>query len=304
MNQPNQHHVVGQPLPTVNRGEYVPGLGGLMAGEGTIPQGANSFSDFMNENSRRATPSPMQRPHMRAVIKKATEWYGKALKASTGQDLGVNDKVPMLILLLVAMREQEPLKNQCMKALSSKVIEISSSSEITVYWEHEKYTCVPWEVRSFPFAAATLIIEQARTTVLDDINLVYDARTDKQRMRNLHPSLRTALSYQAWREPTPAEKESKGALPAIAPGNMVGMGPNDQVLMSFAPRKTQEAAQTGDYSGGHTQSVDMAQHPPRTAAGSSPMADDEQMPHILQQNPAQAPAAPAQVTPPPFAPGV
>lgn len=294
--------VVGAPVQQVNRGDFVPGMGGIIPGQGHMPGGASSYANFLPSQQRtRGVPAPLDRPWMKELRAQAEQWFSGYLQAARGRPLQPTEEIPALLLLTIALYQtREPARNRCLNSMKALTFPISTSNPVQVKWEHQPFTSVPYAVQHFPIGPAIQILEQCKNNIFDDMTTLWDAQNNKQRMRLLQPSERTVVSFHIWRDPTPQESAAMNNDYGINPGTMVQMADpqSGDLLLSFAPQETLAAQQAGEYAGHSTQAVGTApgtvQAPHPGQAGSAHPTTDPAAPPAAVAAPAAA-AAPAVV---------
>ena len=280
--------------------QYIPGLGGMAPGAGVSPGGAVSFSMF-NPAGQNQSQGPMDKPHMKRLRAKVEEWFNNYLMQPSvrGRPLDPGEEIPPLLMLIMAMKEQEPTRHQCLHSMESLTFGISTSSVVRVPWGRHYFTSVPYAVQQFPIGPAQQILRTAQSTIFDDINLIWDPDRKQQRMRILQPDERIVVSFHRWRKPSPQEQKLlDNDFDIVSKGTMVDMestASGGALLLSFAPEDTR--VEMADAMGVQLPAGVIPQD-----AGSAAPQSDPNVPPIVQ---AAAPAAPASQTGlPPAAPPV
>ena len=261
---------------------YVPGMGGLMGGQGVMPGGAASFSRFMPSRQRKAR-GPMEGREMLDLRKRTQAWFDSYLLQSRGQGLQPHEELPPLLLLIMAKHHtREPQRNICLRAMEHLTVPLSTSNPVTVYWGRQEFTAVPYAVQSFPLHIAISILDTCERTIYDDVNTYWDAHDRRIKMRYLQPQEKTVVSFHRWRAPNAQEERLLNQDYGINPGTMIQVADESMgssLLLSFAPDESR---------------VELSKQmgvPYGQDASSAPVQADPNPPRQVQQ-----PAPPAQQT--------
>lgn len=223
-----------------NPGELVPGFQGMQVKNPGAPAGVANFGAFTESGTRQATPAPMERPVMKALIQKVRVWLSRYMMSVRGTPLREDEDTPKLLILMYAMYQTpEPERSRAMDCLREQLIPISTSLPVTVHWNHQPFQSVPWKVREFPVSVATLILEQCRNRKLSAEDEILDVRTDKRHGRTLAPHERPQAAFKPFRKPTAAEAQQDAGLD-VTPiptslVNMSGEGTGGGLLFAINP---------------------------------------------------------------------
>jgi hypothetical protein len=227
----------------------------------------------------------MDRPVMIEIRRRASEWFDRYLKVARGNGLQPGETLPALLLLVQALHHAKDKMESyhALEAMKTLTFAMTCTKPLTVKWEYQPYTVVPYEVRHFGIGPATLFIEAARNTIWDEEHLLFMQQTNKRAMRLLTNDERPILSFDVYRDPTPEERATlqHGSLAGQRVGGSVAMDPQQKLILNFFPKKPTAVVQSGP------------SMPPVPGSTSMPLQSDPVMPHVLQQAApvAQGPAA-------------
>lgn len=279
-----QPSVTGSPIRVVNPTEYVPGLGGMASPAGLMPGGAVSYSMFeQTPKGGSNTKDPLARPHMLQLRKECEDWLNSYLSRPEvrGEPLRPGEPIPELLLLIMALKKDEPLKHQCLEGLQHLTFPLSTSSPVKARWGGVETMAVPYAVQRFSIGHARVILHLAQTTIFDDINMLWDSHRRQQRMRLLQPSERIVVSFHRWRAPTEEEERIlNNDFSLLTKGTMLDMGAvqaNGSLLLSFAPEDTRDEIARRM---GITQAP--ASSPAQRGGTSAPVSQDPYRPPIVE----------------------
>lgn len=290
--------IVSSSPQTIQPGQYVPGARGMTPGHGgAAPAGAAAFGDFdMNTGGRKATVAPMERQVMKEHIARCRTWFSNFLLRARGTPLDDNEQVPRLLLLTMALYHTEPRKRHdiltCMKNITIPIA-VSVESGVTITWERQPFTAVPYEARQFPIGVAISLVEQVRTTIFDDLNWLWDQQNNKKVHRRLDVSEKPRIGPAPFRAPTEAEIAMRAQEYGVTMQTPIQMG--SDLLMDFGGGVVATSAPSA-YAGS------------QPGVGSAPLHTEPEGAALVQQGAAlggvAAPAAaPGGFAPPPSAPG-
>lgn len=238
-------------LPTAQNNRAVPS--GQVSGN--RPQGQGHYYGFGgSQRGARRAMNPLQSAPARQVIDACKKKLNEYLRDTNRRVLTEDEDPPMLLVLIESMNYTlEPLRTDANHALQDAQVQLSTSQPIQVQWKRVIWEAVPWEVRTFPFAVARMLLQQIQHYVY-----ALDPITDKNgflKSRALTPEEVIQVSPKQFRQPTKEEI-------AIRDGVMQKIA-GDSIL------KTQKPQSGG---GPLTVNLDPENHPDEVMDANAPVA--------------------------------
>lgn len=188
---------------------------------GNRPGGQGYYYGFGGaQRGQRRAMNPLQSVPARAVIDACKKKLNEYLRDTGRKTLTETEDPPMLLSLIECMNYTlEPLRTDANHALQDAQVQLATSQPIQVQWKRVIWEAVPWEVRSFPFAVARMLLQQIQHYVY-----ALDPITDKNgflKSRSLTPEEVVQVSPKIFRKPTKEEIEIRDGVMKKISGDAV-----------------------------------------------------------------------------------
>lgn len=172
---------------------------------GNRPGGQGYYYGFGGaQRGQRRALNPLQSVPARQVIDACKKKLNEYLRDTNRKVLTEQEDPPMLLVLIECMNYTlEPLRTDANHALQDAQVQLATSQPIQVQWKRVIWEAVPWEVRTFPFAVARMLLQQIQHYVY-----ALDPITDKNgflKSRSLTPEEVVQVSPKPFRKPTQQE---------------------------------------------------------------------------------------------------